>query len=77
MSATIRRAVAVLGDEITPIDDVRGSAAYKRALLGHLLVAALTVDRPDLAAEVLDLPGPRDGSGTLLGRTPVPMGPAR
>ena len=62
-SATIRRAVAVLADEITPIDDVRGSAAYKRALLGHLLVAALTVDRPDLAAEVLDLPGPRDGSG--------------
>ena len=41
-SATIRLAVAVLAAEITPIDDVRGSAAYKRALLGHLLVAALT-----------------------------------
>ena len=77
MSATIRRAVAVLADEITPIDDVRGSAAYKRALLGHLLVAALTVDRPDLAAEVLDLPGPRDGSGTFPDARPVPMGPAR
>ncbi len=60
----IRRAVAVLADEVTPIDDVRGSAAYKRALLGHLLIAALTEGNPHLAAEVLDLPVP-----------PVPPGP--
>ena len=39
--ATVRHALAVLADEIAPIDDVRGSAAYKSALLGHLLVAAL------------------------------------
>ena len=50
----IRRAVAVLADEVTPIDDVRGSAAYKRALLGHLLVAALTEGNPRLAAAVLE-----------------------
>jgi xanthine dehydrogenase small subunit len=75
-AATIRRAVAALGDEITPIDDVRGSAAYKRALLGHLLVAALTEGRPDLAAQVLDL-SRRWDSRTPPEALPVPTGPAR
>ena len=78
---TIRRALAVLAAEITPIDDVRGSAAYKRALLGHLLVAALTDGRPDLAAEVLNLPGPLPGplggSRTSPDTTPVPTGGVR
>jgi xanthine dehydrogenase small subunit len=74
---TIRRALAVLAAEITPIDDVRGSAAYKRALLGHLLVAALTDGRPDLAAEVLDLPGPLGRSRTSPDTTPVPTGGVR
>jgi xanthine dehydrogenase small subunit len=54
----IRRAVAVLAEEIAPIDDVRGSATYKRRLLGHLLVAALAGDDLDLAAQALDLTGP-------------------
>jgi xanthine dehydrogenase small subunit len=74
---TIRRAVAVLATEVTPIDDVRGSAAYKRALLEHLLVAALTDGRPDLAARVLDLPDPVEGSRTAPDRQPAPMGRAR
>jgi xanthine dehydrogenase small subunit len=73
----IRGAVAVLASEITPIDDVRGSGAYKRDLLGHLLVAALTDGRPDVAAQVLDLPGPVDRSGTAPDRQLVPTGPAR
>ncbi|HSO04083.1 MAG TPA: hypothetical protein VLQ92_06350, partial [Candidatus Limnocylindrales bacterium] len=47
-----------LADEVTPIDDVRGSAEYKRALLTHLLLAALTDGHPSLAAEVLGLPAP-------------------
>ena len=76
-AATIRRAVAVLAAEIAPIDDVRGSAAYKRALLAHLLVAALADDRPDLAAEVLGPPGPLDRSGTSPEAQPVPTGPTR
>ena len=76
-AATIRHAVAVLADEITPIDDVRGSAAYKRTLLGHLLLAALTEGRPDLAAQVLDPSSRWDSSGTRPGALPVPTGPAR
>jgi len=54
--ATIRAALAVLSEEVAPIDDVRGSAAYKRALLGHLLVSALSGDDADLAAEAIGLP---------------------
>jgi xanthine dehydrogenase iron-sulfur cluster and FAD-binding subunit A len=76
-SATIRLAVAVLAAEITPIDDVRGSAAYKRALLGHLLVAALSDGRPDLAAEVLNLPGPLGPTRPSPDAQPAPMGRAR
>ena len=76
-SATIRLAVAVLDAEVTPIDDVRGHAAYKRALLGHLLVAALTEGNPRLAAEVLDLPRPLDGSRMSPDAQRVPTGRAR
>lgn len=76
-AATIRRAIAVLAAEIVPIDDVRGSAAYKRALLAHLLVAALTHDRPGLAAEVLGLRGPLDSSRSSPEAQPVPTEPAR
>jgi xanthine dehydrogenase small subunit len=68
-AARIRRALPVLGAEIAPIDDVRGSAAYKTALLGHLLVAALADGRPMLAAEVLALSGPPP-------RTPAPTAQA-
>jgi CO/xanthine dehydrogenase FAD-binding subunit len=45
--------MAVLAEEISPIDDVRGSKIYKRTLLGHLLVAALTDGDAHLAAEVI------------------------
>jgi xanthine dehydrogenase small subunit len=75
-AADIRRALSVLPDEIAPIDDVRGSAAYKRALLGHLLVAALTAGNPDLAAAVLDLTGPRSGPDMPNGQ-PAPAEVAR
>jgi xanthine dehydrogenase small subunit len=60
-AATGRRALAVLAGEVAPIDDVRGSAAYKRALLRHLLVAALDARAPGLAAQVL--PPPSAGAG--------------
>jgi xanthine dehydrogenase small subunit len=36
-AATVERAVAVLRDEFTPIDDLRASAAYRRTVLGNLL----------------------------------------
>ncbi len=35
----VREAAAVLDTEIAPIDDVRGSAAYKRLLAGRILMA--------------------------------------
>lgn len=38
------RALAAMDAEIAPIDDLRGSAEYKRALLGHLLVSAVGGD---------------------------------
>ena len=38
-AATIRTAVAAARAEASPIDDLRGTAAYKRALLGHQLIA--------------------------------------
>jgi xanthine dehydrogenase small subunit len=52
-AATARDAGAVLAAEAAPIDDVRGTAAYKRALLVHLLLAALDRWRPGMAAAVL------------------------
>ena len=54
--ATICAAMDAMSEEISPIDDVRGSRTYKRTLLGHLLVAALTAEDADFAAEVI-LPG--------------------
>jgi xanthine dehydrogenase small subunit len=36
---TARGAAACARDEISPISDVRGSAAYKRLLLGQLVLA--------------------------------------
>lgn len=38
---SLHEAMAALDEEITPIDDVRGSARYKRALAHRLLVALL------------------------------------
>jgi xanthine dehydrogenase small subunit len=52
-AATLRAGMRALAEEVVPIDDVRGSAAYKRRLLGHLLVAALVGEDADLAAEVI------------------------
>jgi xanthine dehydrogenase small subunit len=36
---TVRRASEIAMSEATPIDDVRGSARYKRLLLGRLVIA--------------------------------------
>ena len=46
-AAAVRAAVAVLQTEIAPIDDVRGSAAYKRLLAGRLLMAHVLKLAPD------------------------------
>ena len=51
--SVVAQALEVLAEEVTPIDDVRGSAQYKRALLGHLLLAALDRYAPGLAARML------------------------
>lgn len=51
--AVLRAAWAVLATEVSPIDDLRGSAAYKRALLQHLLLAALDDAVPGLAQRML------------------------
>jgi xanthine dehydrogenase small subunit len=51
--AVLRSAWAVLAAEVSPIDDLRGSAAYKRSLLQHLLLAALDDAAPGLAQRVL------------------------
>lgn len=40
--ATLCRAMAAVDCDIAPIDDIRGSAVYKAALLKHLLVAHVT-----------------------------------
>ena len=36
---TLKKSAAILGQEITPISDVRGSAGYKKKLIQHLLFA--------------------------------------
>lgn len=52
VSATmVREAMRRLDAEISPIDDVRGSAVYKRRLLKHLLAAHVAGLYPELAVE--------------------------
>lgn len=46
-AAAAREAIACLNGEIAPIDDVRGSAVYKRDLAGRLLCAHLLALAPD------------------------------
>ncbi|MCB0296994.1 MAG: hypothetical protein KDH84_23700, partial [Calditrichaeota bacterium] len=41
-SATLAAALAVLQEEIAPISDIRGSAAYKRLLARQLILAHFT-----------------------------------
>ncbi len=48
--AALARAAAALDAEIHPIDDVRGTAAYKRVLAGRLLRAHALALAPDPAA---------------------------
>ncbi|HEX5278221.1 MAG TPA: FAD binding domain-containing protein [Fluviicoccus sp.] len=48
-TATVREALARVDADIAPVDDARGSAAYKRRLLKHLLVAHLTALYPELS----------------------------
>ncbi|MCU0301419.1 MAG: FAD binding domain-containing protein [Candidatus Nanopelagicales bacterium] len=73
-----RVALGVLGAEIAPIDDLRGSAAYKRALLGHLLLAALDRWHPGVATAVLldgaVAPGGVRPGVPVPGREQVPVG---
>jgi len=44
---TVRRAAEIAMSEATPIDDVRGSALYKRLLLGRLIIAHFAELFPD------------------------------
>ncbi|HEX6887845.1 MAG TPA: FAD binding domain-containing protein [Candidatus Nanopelagicales bacterium] len=67
-AATARAAMAPLALEVAPIDDLRGTADYKRALLGHLLLGALDTWCPGLAAAVLGAGMP---SATAAGRRAV------
>jgi len=46
-AAAVRAAAAVLDGEIAPIDDVRGSAAYKRLLARRILMAQVLALAPD------------------------------
>ncbi|RPI00298.1 MAG: hypothetical protein EHM72_09615 [Calditrichaeota bacterium] len=50
---TVMKAVQIAESEISPISDVRGSAEYKRALLGRLLQAHFIALFPDLMREVI------------------------
>lgn len=50
---TLHTALAVMDTEIAPIDDVRGSAQYKRRLLHHLLLDHLQALHPTLRWEEL------------------------
>jgi xanthine dehydrogenase small subunit len=56
-AAAVARAAAALDAEIHPIDDVRGSAAYKRTLAGRLLQAHVQALAPGA-------PGPDAGPAT-------------
>lgn len=50
-AAIIREAMTHLDGEIAPIDDLRGSADYKRRLLKHLLLAHVLALYPELRLE--------------------------
>jgi xanthine dehydrogenase small subunit len=50
-AATAREAAAVAGGEISTIDDVRGSAEYRRALLPRLILAHFLALFPDRVRE--------------------------
>ena len=51
--ATIDRAVAALAEDFRPLDDWRGSAAYRLAVAGNLLRRLYwRATRPDLVLEV-------------------------
>lgn len=50
-AAIILEAMTLLDGEIAPIDDLRGSADYKRRLLKHLLVAHVLALYPELRLE--------------------------
>lgn len=50
-AATLREALSLIDEEIAPIDDLRGSAAYKRRLLKHLLLDQVAALHPDFAWE--------------------------
>ncbi|OGX83914.1 FAD binding domain-containing protein [Hymenobacter glacialis] len=52
-AATVSAANAVMQEEITPISDVRGTAAYKRLLLRQLLWAHFLQFAPELAVDEL------------------------
>jgi len=47
-AGTARRAAEVAAEECTPIDDVRGAAAYRRVLLGRFIWAHLMRLEPEL-----------------------------
>jgi len=47
--ASVRAALALIADEIAPIDDLRGTARYKAALLRHQLIAHLVRLHPSLS----------------------------
>lgn len=47
--SSVRRALVLLTHEISPIDDLRGSAAYKTGLLRHQLIAHLLQLYPSLS----------------------------
>ena len=62
-AATLRSAATVLGEEFAPISDMRASAAYRRSVLGRLLLryaadAGLSLASGQLASlDALALPG--------------------
>jgi xanthine dehydrogenase small subunit len=56
-AALARRAVAVARSEIAPISDVRGSAEYKRLLLGQLVLAHLQALCGLSASDLLEAAG--------------------
>lgn len=54
---TLREAVKVMNDEISPIDDIRGSVQYKTLLLGNLLFAHFITLFPGKESKILWGPG--------------------